>query len=110
MNRLKELREDNDISINKLLKLLNVSRTTYYNYENEITYPPYNILFALADFYNVSIDYLLGHELKDEEKSNDFSLVTFMKNNNVDEILNLQEKESIRTLVKSLLEKSKTEK
>ena len=34
MNRLKELREDNDISINKLLKLLNVSRTTYYNYEN----------------------------------------------------------------------------
>lgn len=110
MNNLKSLRVHYDIQIDEILKALKISRTTYYNYENEITYPPYNILFALADFYNVSIDYLLGHELKDEEKSNDFSLVTFMKKNNVDEILNLQEKESIRTLVKSLLEKSKTEK
>lgn len=103
MNRLKELREDNDISINKLLKLLNVSRTTYYNYENEITFPSFNTLFTLADFYNVSIDYLLGYRNSPSYKDIKESLVAYMETINADNKLTPKEKESIKIITDSFI-------
>ncbi len=103
MNRLKELREDNDISINKLLKLLNVSRTTYYNYENELTFPSFNTLFTLADFYGVSIDYLLGYKYYKVNKENNDSLVAYMETINVDNKLTSKEKESIKLITDSFI-------
>lgn len=103
MNRLKELREDNDVSISKLLKLLNVSRTTYYNYENELTFPSFSTLFALADFYCVSIDYLLGYKSHKVDKENKDSLVSYMQTIDVDNKLTQKEKESIKLIINSFI-------
>ena len=103
MNRLKELREDNDISINKLTKLLNISRTTYYNYENELTFPSFSTLFTLADFYDVSIDYLIGYKEQLNHKENKNSLVAYMQTINVDNKLTPKEKESIKLITDSFI-------
>lgn len=64
--RIKDLREDNDLTQASIAKLLNCSQQTYSRYETgEITIS-INNLIILASFYNTSIDYLLG--LTDEVK------------------------------------------
>ena len=59
-NRLRELREDNDISQTYLAKLLDMSQTGYSKYETGENDIPTAILIKLSDFYDTSIDYLLG--------------------------------------------------
>ena len=59
MDRIKELREDNDLYQRDVCKILNVSQQQYSRYElgeNQMTYEQ---LITLADFYKVSIDYIL---------------------------------------------------
>ena len=58
-SRLRDLREDNDLNQQTIAKLLNVHQTTYSDYELGKVNIPVNSLHALADFYKVSIDYLL---------------------------------------------------
>lgn len=60
MNRLKDLREDHDISQKELAKILNMSQTGYSKYEVGTNDIPTKILIDLAYYYNTSIDYLLG--------------------------------------------------
>lgn len=59
-NRLRDLREDKDLKQRDLAELLKVHQTTYSDYELNRLNIPVAALHALADFYNVSIDYLLG--------------------------------------------------
>ncbi len=59
MNRLKELREDKDLYQRDVAKILNMSQTGYSQYETETTDIPTAVLKKLADYYGVSIDYLL---------------------------------------------------
>lgn len=57
--RIRDLREDKDLTQTQLAKEINVSQRTYSYYENgERTIPP-EVLIALAKFYNVSVDYIL---------------------------------------------------
>ena len=58
-NRLRDLREDNDLKQKNLAELLNIHQTTYSDYELGRLNIPVASLHVLADFYNVSIDYLL---------------------------------------------------
>ncbi len=58
--RLKDIREDSDISQKVLAAYLHVRPNTYSQYENEKRQIPIAALIALANFYNVSVDYLLG--------------------------------------------------
>lgn len=58
--KLKELRNQKKISQQEIAKILNVTQTTYGRYELEISEPNINTLCNLADFYNVTIDYLIG--------------------------------------------------
>ena len=60
--RLRDLREDNDITQNQNALMLNIKQNTYSQYENGKREVPINILWKLADFYDVSIDYLVGRE------------------------------------------------
>lgn len=60
--RLRDLREDNDITQNQIALMLNIKQNTYSQYENGKREVPINILWKLADFYDVSIDYLVGRE------------------------------------------------
>ena len=65
-NRLRELREDNDISQTYLAKLLDMSQTGSSKYETGENDIPTNILIKLSKIYKTSIDYLLNQT--DEKK------------------------------------------
>lgn len=56
---IRDLREDHDLSQAKLAKLLGMSQTGYSKYETGENDIPTAVLIKLADFYGVSIDYLL---------------------------------------------------
>lgn len=58
--RLRDLREDHDLSQQKLSKLLGMSQTGYSKYETGENDVPTQILIRLADLYGTSVDYLLG--------------------------------------------------
>lgn len=60
--RIRDLREDKELSQLELANLLNVSQTTYSRYETGKLDIPTQTLIALAKFYEVSVDYLLGVE------------------------------------------------
>ncbi|MGM9614199.1 MAG: helix-turn-helix domain-containing protein [Oscillospiraceae bacterium] len=57
---IRGLREDNDYRQRELAQILNVSQNTYSQYENGVIDLTAENLIKLADFYHVSIDYLLG--------------------------------------------------
>lgn len=59
-SRLKNLREDNDLSQYEIAKYLNISQRTYSYYETGGRDIPVQILFKLADYYKTSIDYLVN--------------------------------------------------
>ena len=59
-NRLRDLREDRDLNQTDVARILKVHQTTYSDYELGRLNIPVAILHGLADFYQVSIDYLLG--------------------------------------------------
>ncbi len=58
--RIRDLREDADLSQTQLAELLNVSQTTYSRYERGVLDIPCSSLVTLAQFYHTSVDYLLG--------------------------------------------------
>ena len=58
--RLRDLREDHDLSQRKLAEMIGMSQTGYSKYETGENDIPTNILIKLSRIYNVSIDYLLG--------------------------------------------------
>ncbi|EOS40185.1 hypothetical protein C808_01156 [Lachnospiraceae bacterium M18-1] len=60
ITRIKDLREDSDISQKQLADVLGISQRAYSHYENGTRKIPLDILLALADYYNCSTDYLLG--------------------------------------------------
>lgn len=58
--RLRDLREDRDLRQGELARILQVHQTTYSDYELGKLNVPVPVLHKLADFYGVSIDYILG--------------------------------------------------
>lgn len=60
MDRLRDLREDRDLTQQVLANYLGCNQTTYSRYETGETSVPIDILKKLAIFYNVSIDYITG--------------------------------------------------
>ena len=58
-NRIRNLREDNDISQKQMASILNVGQTTYSDYELAKINIPIAVLKKLAIYFNTSIDYLL---------------------------------------------------
>lgn len=65
-NRIRELRQDNDLTQKQVGEILNMSQTGYNQYEIGKNDIPTKILIKLADYYNTSVDYLLG--ITDEQK------------------------------------------
>lgn len=58
--RLKDLREDKDLSVRKLADILHMQKTTYHNYETGKRELPFELAITLAKFYGVSLDYIGG--------------------------------------------------
>ena len=57
--RIRDLREDRDLTQSQVSKLLNISQVAYSYYELNKRSIPLDSLCKLADFYNVSVDYIL---------------------------------------------------
>ncbi|MCJ8173993.1 helix-turn-helix transcriptional regulator [Clostridium botulinum] len=82
--RLKELREEKELTQEELGKLLSVSRQTVSGYEAEIIEPNINNLVRLADIFSVSLDYLLGrtkerYNLNLKDKKNKDLIIDIIK-------------------------------
>ncbi len=59
---IRNLREDRDLKQKDLATMLNVSQNTYSQYETGTIELTASTLIKLADFYDVSVDYLLGRK------------------------------------------------
>ncbi|MCT2196829.1 helix-turn-helix transcriptional regulator [Paenibacillus phoenicis] len=68
--RIRDLRTDRDLTQQQIAQLLNISQATYSRYENGNLDVPSSVLIKLANFYNVSIDYILG-QTNNSKRSND---------------------------------------
>lgn len=60
MNRIRELREDRDLRQLDVANATGIDQRTLSNYETEKTSPDSYAIIKLADFFDVSADYLLG--------------------------------------------------
>lgn len=58
--RIRDLREDADLNQTKIAQFLGMSQTGYSKYETGENDIPTEVLIKLSNFYNTSIDYLLG--------------------------------------------------
>ncbi len=58
--RIRDLREDRDLTQREMGEILTCSQRVYSDYERGVLDIPTEILIRLADFYNVSTDYILG--------------------------------------------------
>ena len=58
--RIRNLREDKDLSQTDMAEILNISQRAYSYYENGTRSLPTEILIALAKYHHTSTDYLLG--------------------------------------------------
>lgn len=61
MDNLKKLRLSKNMSQQALADQLNTSQQSIYKYENHLTEPNIEMLTTMADFFNVSVDYLIGY-------------------------------------------------
>ena len=64
--RIKDLREDSDLTQKEIADFLHIKQNTYSQYENGHRQLPIEFLIALAKYYKTSTDYILG--LTDERK------------------------------------------
>ena len=58
--RIRSLREDHDRTQQEVADFLNLTRSSYSNYENNIREIPIDVLSRIADLYDTSVDYLIG--------------------------------------------------
>ena len=75
MIRLFELRNEKGLSQRDIAKIFNISQGTYNNWENSKTEPSIDQLISLANFFNVTVDYLIGND-------NSNSFLTLSKDQN----------------------------
>lgn len=109
--RLKDLRRKKGLSQEELAKLLSTTRSRIANYEQGIREPDMEMQEALADFFNVTIDYLFGKtEISIEEQlalsatgsSNADEVREFIEFYNDFRKVSPEDRVSIRNLLKSL--------
>lgn len=92
--KLKELRESRKITQTKLAENLGIKRITYNKYELGQAEPPIKTLIKIADYFNVSIDYLIERDwnnkayievwkLTDEQKANLYLIEHLSSKNNI---------------------------
>lgn len=66
-DKLKELRKEQNLTQEEIGELCEVGKTTISNWENNITQPPFEIVKRLAQYFGVTIDYLLNFTQEDAD-------------------------------------------
>jgi len=59
-DKLKLLREEKELTTRELSKIFNLGKSTISNYENNVRKPDYEMIRKFADYFHVSVDWLLG--------------------------------------------------
>lgn len=62
--RIRDLREDNDLTQKQICEYLICDQSLYSKYERGEREIPLNLIIRLADYYNVSLDYIVGRSDK----------------------------------------------
>jgi transcriptional regulator with XRE-family HTH domain len=109
MNRIKKLREENDITQEELAQKLEMSKGIISLYEKEIRKPSLEVLIKLSEIFDCSIDYLLGKtDVRKQGKIKlddiDIAFASGVKG------LNDENKETLINIMESLLAKQELEK
>ena len=106
-DRLKELREENGLTQKSLAEILGVSTSTLVKYERNEREPKYGNLMEISDYFDVSIDYLLGKSTHKSIESNSFNNTTnFITYDNITDLINVYYKdygESIYKIINDFL-------
>ena len=89
MLRLRELRLEREKTQEKLAQIFGISRQVYANYENGINEPSLDMLVKMADYFQCSVDYLLG-------RSDDLGVIS-IGNENAALVLSEEERELLTT-------------
>ena len=89
MNRLKQLRIKKNIKQQDLAQALNVTKQSVSNWENGKRLPNIEILIQLADYYNCSLDFLVGRELKEDNLKTINTLVSDLGPSSYDEVISI---------------------
>ena len=98
-NRLKSLRNENSLNQSEVAEELGIARTTYANYEQGKRFPGKENLIAIAEYFGVSIDYLLGET--DEKQSADKVINEISKDEELLEFYNaVKENNELKKLFK----------
>ena len=110
--RLRNLRRIHSISGEKLALHLGVRKSSVSNWENSVNYPNQETLNRIADYFNVSVDYLLGRtdstSIKGENVKEQSSFQFAMYEN--EGSLTEEQKELLTNLAKELAKKKKINK
>ncbi len=117
-NRLKELRNKKSITQEELGKTIGLSKQTISTYELGTREPDNDTLLKLADFFAVSLDYLLGRTdnpegLTEEEEQKHIELDEVLSHKKIlfyGEPLSLEEKEAVVNVLKIIKQKDKEKK
>lgn len=78
MKRLKQLRMQRNIRQKEIADYLGITVSAYGNYELGQRQPNFETLCKMADFFNVSVDYLLGRDEKQNNPSSQYQLNYFI--------------------------------
>ena len=92
--KLKELREKISISQKELANKLGIEYSKYNKYENGVYEPSIETLIKIADFFNVSVDTLLGHKCEMIDRRN----LSSEQNEIIDLVLNFNKNEQTNAL------------
>jgi len=93
-NNLLVLRNESKLSQEEFGKLFGIKQGTYCNYENGITEPSIDIMIKIADYFNVSLDYIFNRLF-----SNNLGYLTENQSNFFKTFLTLSEEEQMKIIV-----------
>ena len=104
--RIKQLRLDNNMSQEELGKLVGISKVSVWQWENGINYPNNETLLKLADYFQVSTDYLLGKsDIRNINNENEDYRIAFDDIGKDYAELEDSEKDMIKTMIKAFKDK-----
>lgn len=89
-NRIRDLREDNDLTQKEVADKLFIQREVYRRYETGAREIPFNIAISIAKLYNVSLDYIAG--LSDDKGRKEEQKISIHQVNNGTATVNINNK------------------
>lgn len=105
--KLRMLRNEKHLTQVELAKILNIGNKTISDYERGISSPDIDTINLLADFFNVSTDYLLGlSDIRNPKKAIEPKNIQFALHG-LEKELTDEDKETIMNLAKALVTKNK---